>query len=110
MPKLYVRHEDQISKANFGESFDHDSSDHSGNWSQKFILGVAGQVTGFVFNVIIAVLGIIYHFRSIRNSKDGRSQRRLKFYKSWNECSFLPLQIWRNLDYLKDGKCCLSIA
>ena len=36
--------------------------DHSGNWSQKFILGLAGQVTAFIFNVTIAVLGIYLSF------------------------------------------------
>ena len=39
-----------------------DPSDHSGNWSQKFVLGLAGQITGFVFNVIIAVLRIYLSF------------------------------------------------
>ena len=54
-----------------------DSSDHSGNWSQKFVLGLAGQITGFVFNVIIAVLGIYLSFQI--NKK----------FKRWEEIKIL---------------------
>ena len=39
-----------------------DPSDHSGNWSQRFVLGLAGQVTAFVVNVTIAVLRIYLSF------------------------------------------------
>ena len=55
-----------------------DSSDCSGNWSQKFILGLAGQITGFVFNVIIAVLGIYLSFRINKKFKRWEESEEIK--------------------------------
>ena len=55
-----------------------DSLDRSGNWSQKFILGMAGQVTGFIFNVIIAVLGIYLSFRINKKFKRWEESEEIK--------------------------------
>ena len=38
------------------------SPDRSGNWFQKFVLGLAGQVTGFGFNVLLSALGIYFSY------------------------------------------------
>ena len=51
------------------------SPDRSGNWSQKFVLGLAGQITGFVFNVILAVLGIYLSFRINKKFKKWEESR-----------------------------------
>ena len=58
-----------------------DSSDHSGNWSQKFVLGLAGQITGFVFNVIIAVLGIYLSFRINKKFKRWEESEEIKILR-----------------------------
>ena len=55
-----------------------DSSDHSGNWSQKFVLGLAGQIAGFVFNAIIAVLGIYLSFRINKKFKKWEESEEFK--------------------------------
>ena len=55
-----------------------DSSDRSGNWSQKFVLGLAGQITGFVFNVIIAVFGIYLSFRINKKFKRWEESEEIK--------------------------------
>ena len=55
------------------------SSDRSGNWSQKFVLGLAGQITGFVFNVILAVLGIYLSFRINKKFKKWEESEEIKF-------------------------------
>ena len=55
-----------------------DSLDRSGNWSQKFVLGLAGQITGFVFNVILAVLGIYLSFRINKKFKRWEESEEIK--------------------------------
>ena len=67
-----------------------DSSDHSGNWSQKFILGMAGQVTGFVFNVIIAVLGIYLSFRINKKFKRWEESEEIKILRKLERMQFPP--------------------
>ena len=56
-----------------------DSPDRSGNWSQKFVLGLAGQITGFIFNVILAVLGIYLSFRINKKFKKWEESEEIKF-------------------------------
>ena len=54
------------------------SPDHSGNWSQKFVLGLAGQITGFIFNVILAVLGIYLSFQINKKFKRWEESEEIK--------------------------------
>ena len=67
-----------------------DSSDRSGNWSQKFILGLAGQITGFVFNVIIAVLGIYLSFWINKKFKRWEESEEIKILRKLERMQFPP--------------------
>ena len=67
-----------------------DSLDRSGNWSQKFVLGLAGQITGFVFNVIIAVLGIYLSFRINKKFKRWEESEEIKILRKLEWMQFPP--------------------
>ena len=66
------------------------SPDRSGNWSQKFVLGLAGQITGFVFNVILAVLGIYLSFRINKKFKKWEESEEIKFLRKLERMQFPP--------------------
>ena len=67
-----------------------DSSDRSGNWSQKFVLGLAGQITGFVFNVILAVLGIYLSFWINKKFKRWEELEEIKILQKLERMQFPP--------------------
>ena len=67
-----------------------DSPDRSGNWSQKFVLGLAGQITGFVFNVILAVLGIYLSFRINKKFKRWEESEEIKILQKLERMQFPP--------------------
>ena len=67
-----------------------DSSDRSGNWSQKFVLGLAGQITGFAFNVIIAVFGIYLSFQINKKFKKWEESEEFKILQKLEQAQFPP--------------------
>ena len=67
-----------------------DSSDCSGHWSQKFVLGLAGQVTAFAFNVTITVIGIYLSFRINKKFKKWEASEEIKILRKLERMQFPP--------------------
>ena len=67
-----------------------DSLDRSGNWSQKIVLGLTGQITGFIFNVIIAVLGIYLSFWINKKFKRWEESEEIKLLRKLEQMQFPP--------------------
>ena len=67
-----------------------DPLDCSGNWSQKFVLGLAGQVITFVFNVTIAVLGIYLSFQINKKFKRWEESEEIKLLRKLERMQFPP--------------------
>ena len=65
-------------------------SDRSGNWSQKFILSLAGQVTAFVFNMTIAVLRIYLSFQINKKFKRWEESEEIKILRKLERMQFPP--------------------
>ena len=67
-----------------------DPLDHSGNWSQKFVFGLAGQVITFVFNVTIAVLRIYLSFQINKKFKRWEELEEIKLLRKLERMQFPP--------------------
>ena len=67
-----------------------DPLDCSGNWSQKFVFGLAGQVITFVFNVTIAVLGIYLSFQINKKFKRWEESEEIKLLCKLERMQFPP--------------------
>ena len=67
-----------------------DTLDHSGNWSQKFVFGLAGQVITFIFNVTIAVLGIYLSFWINKKFKKWEESEEIKLLRKLERMQFPP--------------------
>ena len=67
-----------------------DTSDHSDNWSKKFVFGLAGQVITFTFNVTIAVLRIYLSFWINKKFKKWEELEELKLLHKLERMQFPP--------------------
>ena len=67
-----------------------DTLDCSGNWSQKFVFGLAGQVITFIFNVTIAVLRIYLSFRINKKFKKWEESDEIKLLCKLERMQFPP--------------------
>ena len=66
------------------------SPDRSGNWLQKFVLGLAGQITGFGFNVILSGLGLYFSYRINKKFKKWEESEEIKFLRKLEWMQFPP--------------------
>ena len=67
-----------------------DPLDHSGNWSQKFVFSLAGQVITFIFNVTIAVLRIYLSFQINKKFKRWEESEEIKLLRKLERMQFPP--------------------
>ena len=73
-----------------GKALATDTSDHSDNWSKKFVFSLAGQVITFTFNVTIAVLGIYLSFQINKKFKKWEESEELKLLHKLERMQFPP--------------------